>query len=77
MDHKSDLNYKCALLTLVVMLIAITESASGQTTAFIYQGRLMGADNPAERLYRGCVSPYSASRTEYLFSAYIALPTAH
>lgn len=69
MDYKSDLNYKCALLTLVVMLFAITETASSQTTAFICPDRLMGADEPAERLYRGCVSPQSASRTEYLFSA--------
>ena len=51
MDHKSDLNYKCALLTLVVMLFAITETASGQTTAFSYQGRLTDAGNPANGNY--------------------------
>ena len=51
MDHTANRNCKCALLTLVVMLFVITETASGQTTAFSYQGRLTDAGNPADGLF--------------------------
>jgi hypothetical protein len=46
-------NRKCkyALLTLVVMLFVITETASGQATAFSYQGRLTDAANPPDGLF--------------------------
>jgi hypothetical protein len=42
---------KYALLTLVVMLFVITETASGQATAFSYQGRQTDAANPADGLF--------------------------